>query len=125
MEPKIPLINGKSITLEMCKKYLGKTVTLTIDQPYGTTYKGTLYKENYGYIPNTLAPDGSGIDGYYLGEKAPLSEATGNCIAIIHRLEDDDDKLVLVPEGTTLTNEQIEAAVDYREKLFKHTIVRQ
>lgn len=125
MEPKIPLINGKSITLEMCKKYLGKTVTLVIDQPYGTTYKGTLYKENYGYVPNTLAPDGSGIDGYYLGEKAPLTEATGNCIAIIHRLEDDDDKLILVPDGTKLTDQEIESAVHYREQLFKHTIIRQ
>lgn len=120
----IPLKNGHSVTLEMCKPYLGKMVKLIIDQPFGTYYKGALYTENYGYLPGTVAPDGGGLDAYFLGKDEPLKEAEGVVIAIIHRLEDDDDKLIVVPEGVTMTDEQINEAVNFRERFFKHEIVR-
>lgn len=121
---RIPLKNGHSRSLEMCKQYLGKKVPLVIDQPYGTYYKDTLYEQNYGYVPGTIAPDGEGLDGYFLGHKKPLETAEGIVIAIIHRLDDDDDKLIIVPEGVLMTDAEIDAAVDFREQFFKHTIVR-
>lgn len=108
----------------MCKEYLGKKVKIVVDQPYGTYYKNALYTSNYGYIEGTLAPDGMELDAYFIGPKVPLKEAEGVCVAIIHRHEDDDDKLVLVEEGKNLTDEEIETAVNFREKFFKHTIVR-
>lgn len=114
----------ESESLKMCRQYLGKTVTILIDQPFGTYYKDTKYELNYGYIPNTTAPDGEGLDAYYLSSTRPLKEVTGKCIAIIHRLEDDDDKLILVKEGENYTNEEIEKLVNFREKYFKHTIIR-
>ncbi len=120
----IPLKDGKSISLEMCKAYLGKKVAIVIDQPYGTYYKNALYTSNYGYVPNTVAPDGMGLDAYFLGPKEPLETAEGVCIAILHRIEDDDDKLILVPEGVSLTDVEIDEEVNFREKFFKHTIVR-
>ncbi len=113
-----------SISLEMCKKYLGKKVRIVIDQPYGTFYEGVRYELNYGYVPNTVAPDGEGLDAYFLSSKEPLKEAEGVCIAIIHRLYDDDDKLVLGEEGKEYTNEEIEKAVGFRERFFEHEIVR-
>ncbi len=119
-----PLVNGQSKSLEMCKEYLGKKVSLVIDQPYGTYYKNALYEANYGYIPNTTAPDGEGLDAYFLGPKEPLKEAEGVCIAIIHRLDDDDDKLIVVEEGVEMTDEEIDRAVNFREKFFKHEIIR-
>jgi inorganic pyrophosphatase len=124
MGEMIPLKDGKSISLEMCKQYLGKKVAIVIDQPYGTYYKNALYTSNYGYVPNTVAPDGMGLDAYFLGPEEPLKEAEGFCIAIVHRLEDDDDKLILVPEGVTLTDKEIDEAVNFRENFFEHTIVR-
>lgn len=123
-EDNTPLQNGYSKSLEMCKQYLGKKVQLIIDQPYGTSYKNALYTENYGYIPGTTAPDGEGLDAYFVGPKEPLKSAEGVVIAIIHRLEDDDDKLIVVPEGVLMTDEEIEAAVNFREKLFAHEIIR-
>ena len=117
-------IEHKSVSLEMCKKYLGKKVKIIIDQPYGSYYKGIKYELNYGYVPNTIAPDGEGLDAYYLSSKKPLQEAEGICIAIIHRQKDDDDKLVLVAEGVKFTNEEIEKAVAFRESLFEHIIVK-
>ena len=47
------------------------------------------------------------------------------CIAAIHRLEDDDDKLVIVPEGKMYTKEQIEALVEFQERFFKHIIIEE
>lgn len=108
----------------MCLEYLGKNVEIVIDQAYGTYYKGIRYEQNYGYVPGTVAPDGEGLDAYYIGGNQPLEKVSGDCIAIIHRLHDDDDKLVLVPTGATLTDEEIEKAVNFREKLFPHEIVR-
>lgn len=108
----------------MCKKYLGKKVSIVIDQPYGTYYKNALYTCNYGYVPDTIAPDGMGLDAYFLGSHKPLDTAEGTCIAIIHRLEDDDDKLILVPEGTNLSDEEIDTAVNFRERFFKHVVLR-
>ncbi len=121
---RTPLKEGKSESLEMCKTYLGKKVSLVIDQAYGTYYKGALYTENYGYIPDTLAPDGMELDAYFVGPKEPLEKAEGIVIAIIHRLDDDDDKLVVVPEGVSMTDEEIDVAVNFREKFFTHEIIR-
>lgn len=123
-----PLLFGikleESVSLKMCKEYLGKEVKIIIDQPFGSSYEGVKYELNYGFVPNTVAPDGKGLDAYYLSSQEPLKEATGHCIAIIHRLEDDDDKLILAVQGSKFTNQEIERAVNFREKLFRHTIVR-
>lgn len=124
LDDRIPLKNGKSESLEACKPYLGKKVSLVIDQPYGTSYQNAVYECNYGYIPNTVAPDGEGIDAYFIGPKEPLEKAEGVVIAIIHRLDDDDDKLIVVPEGVLMTDKEIETAVNFREKFFKHEIIR-
>ena len=121
---RTPIKDGVSESLEMCKQYLGKKVSLVIDQPYGTYYKSALYEANYGYIPGTVAPDGEGLDAYFLGPKEPLETAEGVVIAIIHRLDDDDDKLIVVPEGIIMTDEEINTAVNFREKFFKHEIIR-
>jgi inorganic pyrophosphatase len=41
-------------------------------------------------------------------------------IAIIHRLNDDDDKLVVVPKyKKEMTNEEIEKSVHFQEQFFK------
>ena len=113
-----------SESLRMCQKYLGKQVAIIIDQAYGTYYEGTMYEQNYGYVPGTVAPDGDGLDAYFIGPQEALKEAIGKCIAIIHRHEDDDDKLIIVPESVSLTDEQIEQAVNFRERFFSHCIVR-
>lgn len=116
--------NKKSVSLEMCKKYLGKNVKIVIDQPYGTYFEGVKYELNYGFVPNTVAPDGEGLDAYYLSSKVPLKEAEGICIAIIHRFQDDDDKLIIAAEGENFSNEEIENAVKFRENLFEHSIIK-
>ncbi len=64
------------------------------------------------------------MDAYVLGVFEPCEEFTGRCIAVIHRTNDDDDKLVVVPDGVNFTDEQIETLTYFQEKYFTSIIVR-
>ena len=106
--------------------YLGKTVTIKMDRPLGSKHpkNGLIYPVNYGYVPGTIAPDGEELDAYLLGVFEPVDEFTGKCIAYIHRTNDDDDKLIIVPEGVEYTDDQINALTEFQERFFKHEIIR-
>ncbi|MFA5185609.1 MAG: inorganic diphosphatase [Patescibacteria group bacterium] len=115
-----------SATKKLAMEFLGKPVRISIDRPFGSKHPkhGFVYEANYGYVPGTLAPDGEELDAYFLGANEPLDQAVGDCIAVIHRLDDDDDKLIVVPAGTGLTDEEIEKAVRFQEQWFKHELIR-
>src|SRR5688572_30046538 len=103
------------------KQFLGKSVEVVIDRPLGSKHPkhGFLYEVNYGYIPNTKSPDGEELDAYYLGVEESLEKAEGICIAIIHRTNDDDDKLIVVPkEKKDITDQEIEKGTHFQEQLF-------
>ncbi len=106
--------------------FLGKTVTVLIDRPLGSRHPqhGFLYLLNYGCVPGTLAPDGEELDAYVLGVFEPLERFEGRCIAVVQRLDDDDDKLVLAPEGVQYSDEQILALTEFQERFFKPVIRR-
>ena len=114
--------------------YLGKKVNVKVDRPLGSKHPkhGFIYEVNYGYIPGTEAPDGEEIDAYVLGIDKPIDgqclpqggKTTGICIAIIHRTNDKDDKLVVTPNGENFPDKEIEKLVEFQEKWFKHTILR-
>ena len=48
----------------------------------------------------------------------------GQVVAIIHRTNDNDDKLVVMPKGKNYTDEQIEALTEFQEQWFEHEILR-
>ena len=110
----------------MNKKYLNTIVNVKMDRPLGSKHPkhGFIYPVNYGYIPNTTSGDGEELDAYVLGEHIPLNEFKGKVIAIIHRTNDNDDKLVVVAEGKDYTNEQIIALTEFQEKYFNSVIYR-
>lgn len=107
--------------------FLGKIVTVKMDRPLGAKHPkyGFVYPINYGFIPNTVSGDGEEIDAYVLGPKEPLEQFTGRCVAVIHRTNDDDDKLVVVPDGENPTDEVIDCATEFQEKWYKHIIIRE
>lgn len=49
---------------------------------------------------------------------------TGKCIAIIHRTNDDDDKLVVCSEDQEYTDEQIREHTHFQEQWFESEVVR-
>lgn len=106
--------------------FLGKTVKLTFDRPFGTKHPkhDFVYELNYGYVPDTLSPDGEELDGYYLSEKTPLSEIEAVCVGYIQRENDNDDKLLLAKQGESYTDEEIYKLVNFQEQWFKSKIIR-
>ena len=64
------------------------------------------------------------MDAYILGIFEPLEDFSGQCIAIIHRLDDNDDKLVVTPAERNYTDEQIIALTEFQERFFKSVVIR-
>ena len=110
----------------MNKEYLGKIVEVKIDRPLGSKHPkhGFIYQVNYGYIPNTISGDGEELDAYVLGEHEPIENFNGEVIAIIHRTNDDDDKLIVMKKGRNYTDDQIRALTEFQERWFKSIIIR-
>lgn len=108
------------------REYLGSEITIKIDRPLGTKHPkhNFIYLVNYGYVPNTISGDNEELDAYLLGVFTPVEEYTGKVIAIIHRTNDNDDKLVIVPNNKYYTNDQIIALTEFQEQYFESIIWR-
>ena len=108
------------------EEFLGKVVTMKVDRQLGTKHPkhGFIYTVNYGCIPNTISYDGEELDAYLLGVFDSVEEYTGKVIAIIKRTNDQDDKLIVVPEDKTYSDEAIRALTEFQEQYFEHIIIR-
>lgn len=108
------------------KSYLGKTITVKIDRPLGSKHPKWkfFYPINYGYIPNTISGDQEELDAYVLGVFEPVEEYMGVVIAIVHRVNDNDDKLIVVPNNKNYSDEQIRALTEFQERFFDSIIYR-
>ena len=91
--------------------FLDHNVRVQIDRPLGTCHpeRGFIYPLNYGYV---------------LGVFEPLRAFTGQRIAIAHRLDDADDKLIVMPPDRQYSDEQIQALVEFQERFFTSIIQR-
>ena len=108
------------------KSYIGKLVEVKIDRPMGSKHPkhGFIYPVNYGYIQNTGSGDGEEIDCYVLGIFEPIDEFEGNCIAVIHRTNDNDYKLIVVPKEKEYSEDAIIALTEFQERFFESIIIR-
>ena len=100
---------------------IGSIVTVTIDRPLGSyhpEHKDLYYPINYGYIEGVIAPDGEEQDAYVLGVDEPLKEFVGKVIAIIHRMDDVEEKWVVAPDGVSFTQDEILRQVAFQEQYF-------
>ena len=120
-----------STSLSLARSWIGRRVTVRVDRPLGSRHPspdesgpGLTYLVNYGYVPGVIAPDGEELDAYVLGVEEPLATFSGRCVAIVHRLDDDDDKLVVVPNGVCLSDDDILAQIRFQERFFDSRILR-
>jgi len=101
---------------------IGRKVSCTVDRPLGSAHpraKSLVYPINYGYVDGVLGGDGAEQDVYILGINEPLERFEGKVIAVYHRLNDNEDKWVVAPEGSEPFSEQeILSAIDFQEKFF-------
>ena len=110
----------------LIQKYLGKTVTVTVDRPIGFHHvtKGIHlhYTVNYGFLPGITGGDGEEQDVYILGATEPLETFRGKIIGVVRRKDDNEDKFVAAPEGMAFTAEQIRKEVHFVEKYFDSAV---
>ena len=119
---------NKSLTLKQREsyKYIGNTVKVKIDRPLNSKHPkhGFVYSVNYGFVPNTISGDGEELDCYVLGINKKLESFEGKCIAVIHRTNDNDDKLIIVEAGKNYTDEEIREFTNFQEQYFESEIIR-
>ena len=118
--------------IEKYRFYLNKEVLVKVDRKLGEKHPNFdfIYPVNYGYIPNTLSGDNEEIDGYILGVFYPINEFKGICKAIICRYDDNENKLIVVPnklivvpKDKSYSIEQMEALLEFQERFFKYKII--
>ena len=100
---------------------LGSIVRVTVDRALGTyhpKHKNLYYPINYGYIEGMIGGDGEELDAYILGVDEPVFEFCGRVIALIHRLNDVEDKLVVAPDGVYFDEQQIAQITFFQEQYF-------
>ena len=108
------------------KEFLGKEVYIVIDRPLGSAHPkhdDIIYLVNYGYIPDTLGGDGEEIDVYLLGVSVPVRDFAYRIIAVVVRLDDNENKLVAAPVGAEFTKEEIESFISFQEQYFDSRII--
>ncbi len=111
------------IKLKTAIDYLGKLVHIVIDRPIGYQHGDIVYPINYGYIPGCIAADGEEQDAYILGVNKPLKEFSGQVVAVIHRRNDCEDKLVVAPVEMVFHQGEIAGAVHFQEQYFDTRII--
>ena len=106
---------------------LGKIVDVIVDRPLGSKHPDydMIYPVNYGYVEGVFAGDGEEQDAYIIGVNEPVEKFCGNLIAIIHRLNDNEDKWVVAPEGMHFTKESIIGQLYFQEQYFESEILMQ
>lgn len=119
-----PISKEKNEIVSSGQEFLGKKIVIHFDRPLGTKHPrfDWIYPVNYGFVPGTKAGDGMEIDVYYLSASEPLQDIEGTCIGYVHRLDDNEDKLIAT-DGAIPTEEEIEAILAFQEQYYKHEIV--
>jgi inorganic pyrophosphatase len=108
-------------------QFIGKEVEIKIDRPLHSKHPkhGFVYELNYGFVPDTNAPDGEEVDAYVIGVNEPVEVYKGKCVAVVHRTNDDDDKLIVIPlSQDDVSDEEIRTATHFQEQFFISEIVR-
>lgn len=97
-----------------------------MDRPLGSRHPehGFVYPVNYGYLSGVPGKDGEDLDAYVLGVAEPVDCFEGDCIAVIRRTDDQDDKLVVVPAGKHCGDREIREQTAFQEQYFESEIVR-
>ncbi len=100
-------------------------MAVTVDRPAGSRHPDgdPVYPINYGYLPGTDGGDGDPLDAYLLGPPGPVTAATGRVIAVVHRRDDVEDKLVVATGDRAYPPAEIAAAIEFQERYFDSRVL--
>lgn len=85
---------------------------------------GFIYMINYRYVPDPMSGDGEELDAYLIGKFEPVPSSKGRFIAVMHGINDDDDKLVVSKNGEEYLDEAIRTLTELQERFFHSVIIR-
>lgn len=105
---------------------IGDMLHVIVDRPAGSVhpqYPDLIYPLNYGYVKGIYGGDGEYQDVYILGVDEPLRQFSGQLIAVIHRINDTEDKWVAAPEGMRFDEETIRNMTSFQEQYFDTEIL--
>jgi len=111
--------------LTQALSFIGKTVPVKVDRPLHSKHPkhGFVYDLNYGFVPETESGDGEELDAYIMGVDKPVDTFEGVCVAVVHRTNDNDDKLVVIPKGAPAPKEaEIRKATHFQEQFFQSEV---
>ncbi|MBR2829297.1 MAG: GNAT family N-acetyltransferase [Solobacterium sp.] len=116
----------RSVPMEFLlgKKNLGRTVTVTVDRPYGSLhehYPDTVYTANFGYVEECLKEEGEFQDAYVIGPAEPVERFTGEVRALIYHADDDVCRWVVADHD--LSRQEIIDAVGFQEQYHDVRII--
>ena len=100
---------------------LGSQVTGTIDRPLGSAHPrhpDMIYPINYGYVDGVFAGDGAEQDVYVFGISEPIRTFTGTVTAVLHRLNDCEDKWIVSVNGSRPDRDEILRTIAFQEQFF-------
>lgn len=107
---------------QIIQSLMGQLVHVEVDRPIGYVHGDIVYPVNYGYIPGVMAGDGEEQDAYILGVTEPLVAFDGRVVGAIRRSNDNEDKLIVAPDGMVFHQAEIAEAVHFQEQYFDYTI---
>ena len=109
------------------RSIIGQIVRGKIDRPLGSYHpksKDLFYPINYGYVDNVIAADGEEQDVYVLGTNEPLQSYEGKVIAVLHRLNDVEDKWIVALDDKAYSDEEILSAIFFQEQFYMGELYR-
>ena len=109
---------------KLLKSYIGKTVTMRIDRPYGSVRgknRHAVYPINCGRV-DAPAFYGGELGAYLLGIDYPVREYTGTVIGVVIHRNDGKDKIVVAPEKIVLNQAEIAEQIFFKEKYYQSEI---
>lgn len=101
--------------------FLGKTVTVIIERPIGSSHPqhGFIYPVNYGHVTGTVAEVGELVDVYILGTNRPRERVSAVVIGIAWRQDDLENKLIVTLDGSVPSLNEVESAVHFQEQFIE------
>ena len=77
-----------------------------------------IYPINYGFVDGIIAGDGAEQDVYIFGVAEPIRTFTGKVVAVLHRLNDSEDKWIVSVDGAMPDKDEIMNSIEFQEQYF-------
>ena len=107
------------------RQMLGKTVTVTVDHPYGSfhpTIANVTYPVNFGYISAPLPLNEGMQDAWVIGPQVPVETFQGIVTGIVYH-KDGDSRWIVIQPGMIIDHAQIINLIGFEEQYYETQII--